>query len=378
MSKQSLVERKEYLKNRVNPILEVMVADLMKERPESVLTYMGHWISKKGEKVQAEVNKKNTQNLEGMESSEESEEEEYVPSPQPKKKGARTSVSSESFGRFNKKEAFVAKVIPKSQSAIDRIKKRLGQSFMFNALDEKEQEGVVGAMEEHHFKSGEYVIKQGDDGDVLYVVDEGNLDCEKLFPGNDKPTFLKTYIPGEAFGELALLYNAPRAASIYAKDNSTCFSLDRATFNNIVKDSAIAKRQVYENFLDKVEILNTLDGYEKGKIADCLKTEKFKKGDYVIKEGESGNTFFFIQTGTAIALKKQSDGSDKVVYSYSENEYFGELALLRDEPRAASIQATNDLIVAWIDRLSFKRLLGSLDKILERNSDKYAKFVQQS
>ena len=201
MSKQSLIERKEYLKNKVNPILEVMVADLMKERPKSVIGYMTQWIQKKGFKVQSEVLKKNSKKLEGMESSEESEEEEEFKPPPPKKKGARTSVSSESFGRFNKKEDFKAKFVQKSVSQVDRIKKRLGSSFMFSALDEKEQDIVVGAMEEVIFKAGEAVIKEGEDGEVLYVVDEGSLDCTKVFAGNDKPTFLKTYVPGESFGE---------------------------------------------------------------------------------------------------------------------------------------------------------------------------------
>jgi len=50
---------------------------------------------------------------------------------------------------------------------------------------------------------------------------------------------IQTYIPGESFGELALLYNAPRAASIKAKTEAVLFALDRATFNNIVKDAAI-------------------------------------------------------------------------------------------------------------------------------------------
>jgi cAMP-dependent protein kinase regulator len=51
-------------------------------------------------------------------------------------------------------------------------------------------------------------------------------------------TYLKTYEPGESFGELALLYNAPRAASIKAKTSTNLYELDRETFNNIVKDAA--------------------------------------------------------------------------------------------------------------------------------------------
>lgn len=74
------------------------------------------------------------------------------------------------------------------------------------------------------------------------MVDDGNLDCFKLYKGKNKTTYLKTYEPGESFGELALLYNAPRAASIRAKTDCTCFALDRACFNNIVKQAACKKR----------------------------------------------------------------------------------------------------------------------------------------
>ena len=92
-------------------------------------------------------------------------------------------------------------------------------------------------MNEVQFNEGDTVIKQGDDGEVLYVVDSGELNCFKCFKECDEDTFLKTYVACDAFGELALLYNAPRAATIKAKTNAVCFSLDRETFNNIVKVS---------------------------------------------------------------------------------------------------------------------------------------------
>lgn len=69
-------------------------------------------------------------------------------------------------------------------------------------------------MWEKHAIDGEVVISEGDEGDCLYVVATGFLSCTKIFKGNSTPTFLKKYEPGEAFGELALLYNAPRAATI--------------------------------------------------------------------------------------------------------------------------------------------------------------------
>ena len=122
---------------------------------------MTQWITKKGPKVAQEIAKKKTRQIEGMDSSEESDSdgEEYI-APKPNKKlQPRASVSSEAFGRFNKKEDFKPKYVPKSDEQINRIKKRLSQSFMFSSLDTKEQDIVVGAMEEVKFKSGDYVIK---------------------------------------------------------------------------------------------------------------------------------------------------------------------------------------------------------------------------
>ena len=122
------------------------------------------------------------------------------------------------------------------------------------------------------FSDGDTVINQGDDGDVLYVVDEGSLDCSRVMKKGEQPTYLKTYGPGEAFGELALLYNAPRAATIVAKSSCVLFALDRATFNHVVKDAAVRKRNRYEEFLSKIDILSTMDAYERSQIADVIKS----------------------------------------------------------------------------------------------------------
>ena len=101
-------------------------------------------------------------------------------------------------------------------------------------------------MEEKKCFKNEVVIKEGDDWDCLYVVATGTLACTKIFKGSADPTFLKRYEAGDAFGELALLYNAPRAATITSDNESLLYVLDRDTFNHIVKGSSVKKREKYE------------------------------------------------------------------------------------------------------------------------------------
>lgn len=179
---------------------------------------------------------------------------------------------------------------------------------MFNALDQNELNIVLDAIEEVQVKSGEKVITEGDQGDCMYVLNNGALACTKVFAGATEPKHLKDYVPGEGFGELALLYNAPRAATITATQDSSLMKLDRGTFNNIVKDAAQRKREKYENFLQSVPILQTMDPYERSKLGDAVREEKFSAGDMVIRQGETGDTFFMLSDGSAKAMKRLADG----------------------------------------------------------------------
>jgi len=180
---------------------------------------------------------------------------------------------------------------------------------MFQALEQKEIEVVIDAMEVKQYNEGDYIIQQGEDGDYLYVVDSGKLECTKVFKKGDSSKHLCMYGSGQAFGELALLYNAPRAATIQAHTPSKLFALNRATFNHVVKDAAVKKRNRYETFLNKIPLLDTMEPYERSKIADVIKSKTYQQGDYVIKQGEKGNTFYFIEAGEAIATKNNPDGS---------------------------------------------------------------------
>lgn len=167
---------------------------------------------------------------------------------------------------------------------------------------------------------------------------------------------------GGSFGELALMYNAPRAATVIsAEPGCTLWALDRVTFRRILMESTFARRRMYENFLEEVPLLSTLTPYERSKIADALKTQKFAPGDVIIKEGDPGHSFYLLESGEADAYK----GDNKVLH-YKKGDFFGELALLNDAPRAASVIASSEVKVATLGKNGFQRLLGPVEGIMRR------------
>eukprot|EP01016_Furgasonia_blochmanni_P014051 TRINITY_DN1726_c0_g1_i1.p1 TRINITY_DN1726_c0_g1~~TRINITY_DN1726_c0_g1_i1.p1 ORF type:complete len:288 (+),score=96.16 TRINITY_DN1726_c0_g1_i1:1-864(+) len=253
--------------------------------------YIKTWINEKGDSLRHLAFQPNPRRHQGDSSgSSDEEEEEDLGELPPKEtlqkltRPGRVSVSAEAYGKFNVKRDYTPKIIQKSLEQKRRIKERLSQAFMFEALDEKDKQIVINAMEEKKFKPGDVIINQGDDGDNLYVVDTGELDCFRKFKKDGESTFVKKYGPGDAFGELALLYNAPRAATIKAVTPCILFALDRECFNHIVKDASAKKREKYENFLSKIEILESMDAYERAKIADALRPMKFKPQEYVVRQ----------------------------------------------------------------------------------------------
>jgi cAMP-dependent protein kinase regulator len=148
--------------------------------------------------------------------------------------------------------------------------------------------------------------------------------------------------------------------------------LDRQTFNHIIKESAINKREKYKKFLETIPLLSTVESYELYSICDVIKMKKYEKNQYIIKEGEKGDKFFILDEGEAVATKEKMTFKKK----YYKGDYFGELALLRNAPRAASVMAVTDCKVLTLDRPAFKRLLGPLEDILKRNSEAYEKYAK--
>lgn len=315
--------------------------------------------------------------------------------------GRRTSVSAESLKpSADSYDNWTPPFTEKTPEQIERLKHAIEGNFLFNHLDDEQSAQILGALVEKPIPARgikvraipvpdqtkkthplritrndsrsltvkQQVISQGDAGDYFYVVERGSFDvyvnpCGFIEPGPDGlGNKVGNIQAGGSFGELALMYNAPRAATIISAEGSCMlWALDRVTFRRILMESTFARRRMYESFLEEVPILSSLTPYERSKIADALETQKFAPGDTIIHEGDPGHSFYLLESGEAAAYK----GTEKVL-SYNKGDFFGELALLNDAPRAASVVAVTDVKVATLGKNAFQRLLGPVEGLLRR------------
>lgn len=283
--------------------------------------------------------------------------------------GRRTSVSAESLNPTSAgDESWSPPHHPKTDDQLARLKTAVSGNFLFSHLDDDQFKTVLDALVEKPIPAKDIkVISQGDAGDYFYIVEKGHFDIYIHPSGSVQPgpdglgNKVSSTGPGGSFGELALMYNAPRAATVISTEKSTLWGLDRITFRRILMDSAFQRRRMYEAFLEEVPLLSSLKPYERAKIADALDTIKFPVGAPIITEGDPGDAFYLLESGEAEALKNGVS-----VKEYHRGDYFGELALLDEKPRAASIVTKTEVKVARLGRDGFKRLLGPVEEIMRR------------
>jgi len=264
-------------------------------------------------------------------------------------------------------EAAKVAVVPKTAEEKALLTASLSTHYVFSHLQPKDLESVMDRMAKLTFSTPEtVVIEQGESGDMFYVLAAGSAD---IFVDGAKVGSYER--PGETFGELALLYSAKRAATIKTGSAAAAakggqktelWSLDAKTFHRLaIKRNKHATRGRVD-FLKKVPLLRHVNPTLLAKIADALTEVTYLKGQRIITEGEVGDDFFLVQEGYV-----KCTHSDQDLLELGPGDYFGEMALMLDEPRHANVDATSAKTVCFkISRFDFVRLFGDLKDLLQQ------------
>ena len=193
-------------------------------------------------------------------------------------------------------ETFVKITYPKSPAERTLIESALKKNFVFEALSAKDMQEVIDCMKRRSVPPGHELIKQGDTGDFFYVIERGTYD---IYVHGQK---VVSFTRGQSFGELALLYNCPRAATCQSKEASEVWSLDRLTFRHLLQDAGKEAIDSAKKALSTVDLLRELTDAQLERIAEAVKVTQFQRGDVIVNYGDIGEMFYMIKSGSVTCL----------------------------------------------------------------------------
>ena len=233
-------------------------------------------------------------------------------------KQIRMAISAETAKNFDPKKL---PKVPKSKDDENFLKDVFANAQFFKRLHQDQLRKIIDCMEKKKLKSNVEIIKEGNDGSFLYILTDGSVIVSTAKDGD-----VAELHTGQIFGELALLYNCRRMASVRTKTDVTFFQLDRRYYQGIVQSTGAQKDESKYNLLKQVPKLKDLPSSKLKKICDCLEDERFSNNDCIIKQGTTGDTFYIISEGTVKVTKTQGHKEEEVA-QLQKGAYFGELAL---------------------------------------------------
>jgi CRP-like cAMP-binding protein len=231
----------------------------------------------------------------------------------------------------------------------------LDQLELFDDLPVDVLNDVAGRVERIEVGAGIAVVRQGDQPDAFYVIRNGTLDViEEDLDGTER--VVHTLAAGQSFGELALVTGARRNATVRARSRSELFAIDKGTFDRLLTDRIALPE--FAPTLFELAALRALPPFANLPSSDLMRLQEqgtwqnVPPGAAVVEQGDVGDAFYAVADGQ---FEVVVDG--RPVGSCEPGGHFGELALLVDAPRAATVRSLTPARVFRLERTGFEQLL---------------------
>lgn len=257
-------------------------------------------------------------------------------------------------------EAVTAKIFDKKKSDQDLklINSSLSRHFIFNSLTEQQKNLIIERMKFYEIESSQVIFEQNMKGSSFFIIASGRVE---VLVNNERKNTLKS---GESFGEMALLHDAPRSATVRTLVRCTLWSVDRQTFRATLEEMNAKNYSENRNFIDSVNVFEKLNEQQKEALVGSLIVQKFTNGTRILNEGDTGDLFYIIKEGSVVCSQKGKD-----LRTLGKGSYFGEQALYYGSTRTASVVAAEDVTLLALGQQSLKECLGdNLPLIIYRNS----------
>jgi len=228
---------------------------------------------------------------------------------------------------------------------------------------------MVEVMYKKEVLCDESLIKEGDEGNCIYFVSSGSFE---IFHNDSHghPQLVDVAGKGSSFGELAMLYNAPRNATITSTEKSVVWVLEGQVYRTVLARYMNRKHNKHVEFLSNVPLFQTLSSSQISRIAGALNSITYEPGDVIVKQGDVGDRFFIVQSGSVhVSCERPSDGEEPLIVhlgDHSTGTIFGEKSLVEDVPRTATVTAIDTVQALYMSRDAFVDVMGPISDVLHQ------------
>lgn len=240
-----------------------------------------------------------------------------------------------------------------AQREVEERIQMLARIRFLNGLPRAALAAIADHLQIEEVAADDTVVTFGEPADRFYLVRSGLL--EALGPEGEQ---FGRIVPGEGFGELALLDRTTRTATVRALEPTVLWSLDRGHFERWVKDrfevgARIRASREERGRLAALPFFKGLASQELDRIVPRMQTRRVAAGQDVVRAGDPGDRYYLIREGRASV--HLPDGS--LVRELGPGDGFGEIALLFGGARTATVTAVSDLVLATLARPDFAKLV---------------------
>jgi len=237
-------------------------------------------------------------------------------------------------------------------------------NLLFKNLSREQNKLLIGHMALSTVVPHEKLITEGEEGDTFYVVQKGT------FLVSIEGKTVQQISKGGCTGELALIHGAPRCATVTAQEKSEVWYITRNVFRKVLM--VYNKEQSSQNikFLKNVALFQPLLAKEIQVLVKALYENSFAADEVIFRQGETGDKFYVVKSGEVEGVVT---GEKAETFTLTCGEFFGERALLKNEPRAATMKALTRVCCLVLSRDDFTILMGPLQDMLNRQADEYEK-----
>jgi CRP-like cAMP-binding protein/Zn-dependent protease len=216
---------------------------------------------------------------------------------------------------------------------------------------------LASRVEMRRVAAGAVVVRQGESASEFFLIRSGRVNVVDEVPGGEEEV-LRTMGAGEAFGELALLQGTPRTATVRAEVDSELFSVDKGSFDRLLADSVTAP-ELAPSVSALMSVWSMppfrhLSAGDAHTVAAAGRWAAVLPDVDVVKAGERGDAYYVVGSGHLSVIE-----DDRVIRDLGPGDYFGEVALLLDVPRTATVRTRTPARLFTIDRAAFNKVIAS-------------------